>query len=534
MSARPVAAGLTPAWSSSDADVYAGDCLDVLRALPDASVDSVVTDPPYGLSNTTPGLVVDTLTRWVTGDREYVPDLAGFVGCRWDAFVPPPAVWDECLRVLKPGGHLLAFAGSRTADLMSLSIRLAGFEIRDSIAWLYGSGFPKSRDASEAMAAFLAGDPGELSGAVRASPFIYAVTSYLRAARDAAGWTNRRIDGLFGTNGMAGHWTSSGSQPSCPSLAQWARLKTELAPHLGDDVDHLVDMLAATERPADWGSGDGKAHRFLSTLKKNPDATPAGGWGTALKPAFEPMVVARKPLAGTVATNVLQYGTGALNIDACRTSERVGQKRPDGSTSKSATIYGKYDDTSTPPHDAGRWPTNVILDDHIAAELDRQAPDTEGAAPASGPSLTGPTAATAAYGARGGASRFFPVFRWEAKAPSSQRPRLPDGTVHPTVKPLDLMRWLVRLVTPPGGVILEPFAGSGTTVEAALVEGFECIGIERDPDYLRLIEHRLSRPLQPVLGIDLGDASCGGQADVSDQARVWPGEAPTTYSGRTR
>lgn len=453
MSARPVAAGLTPAWSSSDANVYAGDCLDVLRALPDASVDSVVTDPPYGLSNTTPGLVVDTLTRWVTGDREHVPDVAGFMGRRWDAFVPPPAVWDECLRVLKPGGHLLAFAGSRTADLMTLSIRLAGFEIRDSIAWLYGNGVPKSLDASEAMAAF------------------------------------------------------------------------------------LVDMLAATERPADWGSGDGKAHPFLSTLKKNtdgtpkknPDGTPVGGWGTALKPAFEPVVVARKPLAGTVAATVLKYGTGALNIDACRVptsaaerermaasaesffkmSERVGQKRPDGSTRKYATVYGKFGNfqTPTPPHEAGRWPTNVVLDGHTATELDRQAPDTGGAAPASYGARGGLDGAPAFYGARGGASRFFPVFRWEAKAPSSQRPRLPDGTVHPTVKPLDLMRWLIRLVTPPGGVVLEPFAGSGTTVEAALVEGFECIGIERDPDYLPLIAARLSKPLQPVLGFGIGDAS---------------------------
>lgn len=294
-----------------------------------------------------------------------------------------------------------------------------------------------------------------------------------------------------------------------------------LAPHLGDDVDHLVDMLAATERPADWGSGDGKAHPFLSTLKKNTDYRPSGGWGTALKPAFEPMVVARKPLTGSATANVLKYGTGALNIDACRvptsaaerermaasaeaffkTSERVGQKHPDGSTRKSATVYGEYGNASNPPHEGGRWPTNVILDDHTATELDRQTPDTGGAAPASGPSLTGPTAATAAYGARGGASRLFPVFRWQAKAPSSQRPRLPDGTEHPTVKPLDLMRWLVRLVTPPGGVILEPFSGSGTTGMAAAKHGRRYVGIDLNADYLRLsLETRLAQGVLDLTG----------------------------------
>lgn len=494
MSARPVAAGLTPAWSSSDADVYAGDCLDVLRALPDASVDSVVTDPPYGLSNTTPGLVVDTLTRWVTGDREYVPDVAGFMGRRWDAFVPPPAVWDECFRVLKPGGHLVAFAGSRTADLMTLSIRLAGFEIRDSIAWLYGSGFPKSRDMSESMERFLSGEGPAPSGP---DPDIYRVTGYLRAARDAAGWTNRQIDALFGTKGMAGHWVSQATQPTVPSLRQWDVLKRELGT-LGDDVDELVERFASTERTEDWGTRTSNKG-FLDTLHKDGEHAAAGGWGTTLKPALEPIVFARKPTAGSTTANVATYGTGALNIDACR----VGDEE---STNHGMSSPGVMHDNDWQPREAsnvvqGRWPANLLLDGFASDELDRQAPEERPA-------------------------RFFPTFRYEAKAPTSERPVV-DGISHPTVKPLELMRWLVRLVTPPGGTVLEPFAGSGTTVEAALVEGFECIGIERDPDYLPLIEHRLSKPLQPVLGIDLGDASCGGQADVSDQAQV-TGQAEVT------
>ena len=131
--------------------VFAGSCLDRLRELPDESVDAVVTDPPYGLSNTDPAHVSQALVRWVSGERDFIPEGKGFMGKAWDAFVPPPAVWDECLRVLKPGGHVLAFAGSRTFDLMALSIRLAGFEIRDSVAWLYGSGFPKSLDVSKAI-----------------------------------------------------------------------------------------------------------------------------------------------------------------------------------------------------------------------------------------------------------------------------------------------------------------------------------------------------------------------------------------------
>ena len=143
---------MTPYYQDEHVTLHHGDCLDALRHLPDASIDAVVTDPPYGLSNTDPGHVADTITRWVNGERDYLPSTGGgFMGKAWDSFVPPVAVWDECMRVLKPGGYVLAFAGSRTFDLMTLSIRLAGFDIRDSIAWLYGSGFPKSLDVSKAI-----------------------------------------------------------------------------------------------------------------------------------------------------------------------------------------------------------------------------------------------------------------------------------------------------------------------------------------------------------------------------------------------
>lgn len=423
--------------------LHGGDCLDVLRSMPDNSIDAVVTDPPYGLGNTTGAQVAETVTRWVQGDREFIPEGRGFMGRPWDAFVPPVAVWDECLRVLKPGGHLVAFSGSRTLDLMQLAIRLAGFDVRDTLMWLYGSGFPKGGNYDKPMAAWLAGVPD--STAIPQD--VYAVTAYLKAARDAAGWSNRQIDALFGRNGMAGHWVSSGTQPAVPSLDEWDRLKVELAPHLGDDVDTLVAKYAATNRPEDWGANAGGGS-FLDTLGKEytPGVTE---WSAALKPAHEPIVLARKPVVSTTTRTVQAYGTGALHVGACRIER---------------------DDVSD-LEGVGRFPLNVILDDEAAAVLDERTP--------------------------GQVSRFF----YTAKASGRDRVKV-DGQGHPTVKPLDLMQWLVRLVVPAGGVVLDPFAGSGTTLEAAIHEGFRTVGVERDPEYLRIIEARLDRPIARAL--DLG------------------------------
>lgn len=489
MTEAPTTAAPRVHYADDAVTLWAGDCLDVLRGLEADSVDAVVTDPPYGLANTTGPLVAETIGRWLAGDREFMPTGQGFMGRRWDAFVPPVAVWDECYRVLKPGGHLLAFAGSRTLDLMTLGVRLAGFDVRDTIAWLYGSGFPKSLDVSDAVARRAAGetyDPAER--AIR--PGVYDVTRFLREARDKAGWTNRRIDALFGTTGMAGHWTTQASQPAVPSVRQWAVLKEHLG--FGDELDDLVAELAATERPEDWGQGEGSDGPFLGALKKDADYEPAGDWGTALKPAIEPVVVARKALAGTVAANILTYGTGALNIGGCRTphasaadlaeSQAKNQHARWGSASGASSTYGDYSATEARDYDgtAGRWPTNVVLDEHAAAELNRQTAATPDA----------------------GAARMFPRFKYAPKAPTAERPRVGDVT-HPTVKPLELMRWLVRLVTPPGGTVLEPFAGSGTTAEACVVEGFRCVAIEREPDYLPLIVQRLTKPIQQGLDVDL-------------------------------
>ena len=351
-------------------NVVHADCLAALRDMPDASVDAVVTDPPYGLSNTTPAQVADTITRWVSGGREYLPSARGFMGHEWDGFVPPVAVWDECLRVLKPGGHLLAFAGSRTHDLMGLAVRLAGFEIRDSIAWLHAQGFPKAK--------------------------------------------------------------------------------------------------------------------------------------SQLKPAHEPIILARKPPKGSIAANVLEHGTGALNIDACRIGSTVEtwpktRARPNNTRDMHHNYTGGGSHTvETGQAPAGRWPANVVLDESQAAELDRQSGTRKSSGVYEGDgsrneghrstSFAGGHRPNAMYADTGGASRFFYV----AKAPKSERPVV-DGTAHPTVKPLALMRWLVRMVTPPGGTVLDPFAGSGTTLEAAMLEGFNVTGIEREADYLPLIQARIER-----------------------------------------
>ena len=419
----------------SAAHVLNADCLTALRDMPDASVDAVVTDPPYGLSNTTPDQVADTITRWVSGDREYLPTGRGFMGHEWDGFVPPVAVWDECLRVLKPGGHLLAFAGSRTHDLMTLGIRLAGFEIRDSVAWLYGSGFPKSLDVSKAI--------DKTAGAERTAlgPRVYA----------------------------GGHIQRSSPEHLSPPIGWFASAQGE-----------RTVTAPATDAARQWE-----------------------GWGTALKPAFEPVTLARKPLTGTVAANVLEHGTGALNIDATRIGTSDKLPTAGGTREMGNQVYGKGLGVSSgrSAELGGRWPANVVLDESQAAELDRQSGITRSSVrkptgkdergvsdTASRMTIRRKDSVQRGVSDSGGASRFFYV----AKAPKSERPVV-DGTAHPTVKPVTLMRWLVRMVTPPGGTVLDPFAGSGTTLEAAVMEGFNVTGIEREADYLPLIRARIDR-----------------------------------------
>jgi DNA modification methylase len=420
--------------------VHHGDNREVLRGLADNSVDAIVTDPPYGLSDKTPDadLVRKVLGVWLTG-RDVEVGGSGFMGRAWDAFVPGPVVWRECFRVLKPGGHLLAFFGTRTYDLGAIPIRLAGFEVRDLIAWLYGTGFPKSLDVSKAI--------------------------------DKA----KGVNGSFGEPKSAAHagWIERGRLRGDDNNEGWQR------PWM-DDPEAVSNA----------------ARRYIAG---SPEAAEWEGWGTALKPALEPVVFARKPLIGTVAANVLTHGTGGLNIDACRVGEAPRSRSTGELISSNRSMAGGNYAREIVGQVAGRWPSNVVHDGSDEVEdAFPDAPGGQGAVTGDEPSsnnrvilsgLAGRHESRQPRGDSGSAARFF----YSAKADDSDR----LGSDHPTVKPIDLMAWLCRLVTPPGGTVLDPFAGTGSTGLAAAREGFDAILIEREEKHvadIRLrIEHAAGR-----------------------------------------
>jgi site-specific DNA-methyltransferase (adenine-specific) len=406
--------------------LHHGDCLSVLRNLPDCSVDSVVTDPPYGLS---------------------------FMGKRWDYDVPSVEIWAECLRVLKPGGHLLAFAGTRTQHRMAVRIEDAGFEIRDMIAWVYGSGFPKSLDVSKAI--------------------------------DKAAGAEREV------------------------------IRTQMTAHstAGKGLSNELD-----ERPWMTKARELGYHEHAGNIPATPEAKQWEGWGTALKPALEPITVARKPLIGTVAENVLQHGTGAINVDACRvgTEDKIDFERKENGITQSG-----WKDVNRNPyeqHSQGRWPANFIHDG--SEEVVGLFPQAGGGfgkrggrnGATVGDYGMGATMETVGYGDSGSAARFF----YCAKASKADRDegcegleakqvfgdeggtyqglsnsKKPSCNHHPTVKPTDLMRYLCRLVTPPSGTVLDPFMGSGSTGKAAMLEGFAFVGIEREAEYVEIAKARI-------------------------------------------
>lgn len=401
--------------------ILKGDCLDRLKELPDNSIDSVVTDPPYGLSKEPD--IVEVLTKWMSGEP-YDHGHGGFMGKRWDSFVPHPDIWREVYRVLKPGGRALVFAGTRTQDLMTIALRLAGFEVRDVIEWLYFSGFPKSMDVSKAF--------------------------------DRRAGAERKKGRLLYTNGK----TAGG----------------ERIQQLAGGAEHY-ESFPTTDIAKQWD-----------------------GWGTALKPAHEPIIVVRKPLEGTVCDNVEKYGTGAINIDACRiaTDELKPQKRGtpifDETANGLKTGWNKDDyNGDYMPNDAGRFPANCItLDDDAfyskyfnitPPELSKKASKSDRNSDWRGEEIDLPERVK--VGERDGRNAF-PKNSAGEKGKHSPKMR----NTHPTVKPTDLMAWLVRLVTPPGGTVLDPFAGSGSALVAAKREGFGFIGIEREPEYVEIIEAR--------------------------------------------
>lgn len=375
--------------------LHSGDCLDILPTLVENSIDSCVTDPPYGLS---------------------------FMGRGWDHGVPGIEFWREVYRTLKPGAHLVAFGGTRTYHRMACAIEDAGFEIRDSLMWVYGQGFPKSHDVSK--------------GIDKAAGELEARGKGFNVAGQNVGLNQNR--------------------------------------ELRSDHPNYQPYIPATDAAREWQ-----------------------GWGTALKPAFEPIVLARKPLSeSTVAANVLRWRTGALNIDGCRiatgdVSNRVGGRRPsthEGYQRPGATMYQDKSDWRMSVR--GRWPANVChdgSDEVVEAFPASKAGGLTGIDRApigySGGSR-GRGIVTKAFDDCGSAARFF----YSAKASKADR----AGSKHPTIKPVSLMQWLCRLITPPGGTILDPFAGSGTTGAAARLEGFRAVLIEREAEYQQDIRNRFA------------------------------------------
>ena len=481
------------------ASLYLGDCLESLRGMADCSVDSVVCDPPYGLS---------------------------FMGKKWDYDVPGEAIWSECLRVLKPGGHLLAFAGTRTQHRMAVRIEDAGFEIRDMIAWVYSQGFPKSMDVSKAIDKAGGSSPREQS-------------AMLRTKREAVGLTRDRVAAFVGcTPSSVRDWEEGRARATgapIEFIVPSEDYRAKLADLLGYSSDERRLMGVAADRRGD-GTVYGVGHSGdLRTGGHTETARQWQGWGTALKPSLEPITVARKPLIGTVAENVLAHGTGALNIDGCRvaTDENLnGGRYSDNKQGDAGNCYGSgINERSANDYvqPTGRWPANLIHsgeDDVLAAFP--QAPRRMANASTTAPSpKTGnvyrkmrregePSANSDNEGAvgfkmkpgmrrldAGSAARFY----YAAKASKSDRGA---ENTHPTVKPTDLMRYLCRLVTPPGGVVLDPFMGSGSTGKAAVLEGFRFIGCELSAEYLAIAEARIRAaqpkpaspaPAEPQLGL---------------------------------
>lgn len=408
-------------------NLFNGDCLDFLKTLPDNSVDSIVTDPPYGLSNQSQDDIVKCLTAWLA-DEAYTHGNNGFMGNKWDSFVPSPTIWKECLRVLKHGGYIACFAGSRTQDLMGMSLRLAGFELKETIMWVYASGFPKGLNIAKGIDVA----KGEL---------------------------------LSGNNSMSG--------------GNYTRLTHELQ----------------TDEAKQWE-----------------------GWNTQLKPAYESIILARKPLDGTVVNNVLKHGVGGLNIDACRVGIEIVKTR-EKKKGESFTSVGNGSGFNGCGEETriGRYPANLIHDG--SEEATGGMPWSKSGSGQKNQFNNKNTACSFSKsmksikkyfnGSEGSDSRYF----YCAKASKADRDEGLDGfelkrnsnynsiqraseksyysNFHPTVKPTALMQYVTKLITPLNGTVLDPFMGSGSTGKACMLEGFNFTGIELNPEYITIAEARI-------------------------------------------
>ncbi|MFZ4111191.1 MAG: DNA methyltransferase [Polymorphobacter sp.] len=406
--------------------VTLGDCRAVLAARNGPLFDCCVTDPPYHLTSITKRLAKSSLDsetdshakRGREGKEAYGRLLRGFMGKEWDGgdIAFRPELWRAVYDQMKPGAHLIAFSGTRTYHRMACAIEDAGFEIRDQLQWLYGSGFPKSHHVSKGI--------------------------------DKAAGVEREIVGIAG---------KSGSARFCMA-------------------------------------GDFTGGEYMETAPATPEAAKWQGWGTALKPACEPICLARKPLSEkSIAANVLKHGTGAINVDACRV-EAGSDHAANCARSNVTGIWTPHTGeggVSTEANPKGRWPANILHDgsEEVLAGFPETVSGTF-SGHRNEPKTKGVYGKFDLQDERGHVGDFGSAARFFYSAKAGPLDRI--GSAHPTVKPVDVMRWLVRLVTPPGGLILDPFAGSGTTGIAAMAEGFDCELIDLMPDHVADIERKLA------------------------------------------
>jgi DNA modification methylase len=552
------------------------DNLAVLRRMPDNSIDAVVTDPPYGLGKEPDALTM--LRDWLeTGHHEVKGK--GFMGKSWDAFVPQPAQWHEVYRVLKPGGHVLTFAGTRTQDLVALGLRIAGFEIRDLVAWCYGQGFPKSSNIGCKCGG--GSLPYTHEKSVPREPETECVLHSMQHpdVSPPVGTSERRREVL--QPGLSEQGSSATRRQELPAreiwqgqssmegrgdiLAEEGQLQTNQVCsvptgvsangskrqiHHGTPPDNGADDVSVSDSEGSCASQKPRSSRQQAresgTVSEQRSTQKSGGrtcpnckgiigyegWGTALKPALEPITLARKPLGGTVAQNVLKWHTGALNIDGCR----VEHVTVDGGSlatnphlrthinggNGGNIIAHEEERRVVTPDPKGRWPANVIHDgsDEVVGlfpETISGGGNKANRKPLARKSQVMATKDTGQVwkGEVGSASRFFycaktnstdrnegcsdlPDKNWQDEntciPERENRPFNPSKNDHPTVKPTMLMRYLCRLITPPGGTVLDPWMGSGSTGKACAAEGFSFIGIDSDTKhgYFKIAQARVS------------------------------------------
>jgi DNA modification methylase len=567
--------------------VINGDNIELLKNYPDNYFDAVVTDPPYGLGKEPNA--EELMKDWIEKGYHEISGK-GFMGKEWDAFIPQPIFWKEVYRVLKHGGHVLSFFGTRTYDWGVMSMRFAGFEVRDCIQWLYGSGFPKSHNISKAL--------DKMEGRIGESSF--KIKTELNKLKDLKGYSSKELNDLCGFESSNYFRTDNHLINNFPNEEKWKKLKEILG--INEDLDSLFksakrEIIGKSKysQPINGIMSNGLDKSLRKNISITTSSTEAAkqwdGWGTALKPANEPIVLARKPLEKglSVAENILKWGVGGINIDASRIGNENRSYK--GMSSNIPSGAGTFRDDNWKPKDievnvSGRFPANIILTHHedcvckgtkkvksdghhsgkvpdngglynlglkpledkgnIHAQngkeevedwdchedcpiriLDEQSGVTKSSKRGSHNSRVRTSGDIYkqdkdeyrddnTYGDKGGASRFFYV----AKASKAERNKGLDGfdtkqtiggggtyneeagakygsikaegkNFHPTVKPIKLMQYLVKMITPPNGIVLDPFCGSGTTGVACKLDGFQFVGLEQDPEYSKIADARI-------------------------------------------